>query len=415
MRVRFNSFVYVGEQVDLFLDGLEATSCSFHLETEGVTVCRARLKLGPIDSPEEFPACEDAELLRPAEPYERTIEEAAGLTGRIEFSCTEEAVREMFPSACAKLSSARVRSLLATTTLVGMVCPGLHSIYSGLTVTASGWESSPDELRFEVNLADTRFRLVRMKVFGPGVVGTVEAAFRMPPPEQASVTSVAGFIRPDAFKNAVALVVGGTRGLGELAAKLLAVGGAKVYVTYAVGHDDAERVVSEIVNSGGRAESFHYDVRLPAATQLSDIASEVTDVYYFATPQIFRRKSALFVRSLYEEFHAFYVTGFFDLIQCLIADEGRKISVFYPSSIAVEERPSDMTEYAMAKAAGEVLCADLNKFEHRVRVIVSRLPRILTDQTSTIVEVATADPISLLVEAIEQTSANGGPAGDRRG
>jgi len=400
MRVRFNAFVYVGETVDLFLGGLDAGSCSFHIQVDGAIVCRAMLKLGPIGSPVAYPASESAELLRPDEPNERTIEDAEGLTGRIAFTCTEDQVLEMFPYACTKLTTDWVRSLLATTTLVGMVCPGLYSVYSGLTISASEQISRPEELQFEVALADTRFKLVRMKVLGPGVAGTVEAAFRMPPTDQASIASIASLIKPDEFKDAVALVVGGTRGMGELTAKLLATGGAKVYLTYAVGHDDAERVVSEIVNSGGRAESLHYDVLLPPSGQLSELTSEITHVYYFATPQILRRKSALFVRSLYEEFHAFYVTGFYDLLQCLIEGGSRTITAFYPSTVWVEERPSGMTEYAMAKAAGEILCADLNRFEPRVRVIVSRLPRVLTDQTSTIMGVSTADAVAIMVEAI---------------
>ena len=58
------------------------------------------------------------------------------------------------------------------------------------------------------------------------------------------------------------------------------------------------------------------------------------------------------------------------------------ISVLYPSSVAVVDRPGDMTEYAMAKSAGEILCADLERSDKRFRILVERLPRMLTDQTA---------------------------------
>jgi hypothetical protein len=58
--------------------------------------------------------------------------------------------------------------------------------------------------------------------------------------------------------------------------------------------------------------------------------------------------------------------------------------MFYPSSVAVETRPKGMTEYAMAKAAGEVLLADLNAASPSVRVVSSRLPRMGSDQTNSI-------------------------------
>jgi hypothetical protein len=39
-----------------------------------------------------------------------------------------------------------------------------------------------------------------------------------------------------------------------------------------------------------------------------------------------------------------------------------------------------MTEYAMAKAAGELLCADMNRFMSGIHVDFARLPSLATDQ-----------------------------------
>lgn len=59
-----------------------------------------------------------------------------------------------------------------------------------------------------------------------------------------------------------------------------------------------------------------------------------------------------------------------------------------------------MTEYAMAKAAGEVLCTDLHRFWPGIHIISVRLPRLLTDQTATMFPTATASTVDLILPII---------------
>jgi hypothetical protein len=56
-----------------------------------------------------------------------------------------------------------------------------------------------------------------------------------------------------------------------------------------------------------------------------------------------------------------------------------------------------MTEYSMAKSAGEMLCAELNRSECGSRVLVSRLPRLLTYQTATVNPAKNADPLEVML------------------
>jgi hypothetical protein len=76
--------------------------------------------------------------------------------------------------------------------------------------------------------------------------------------------------------------------------------------------------------------------------------------------------------------------------------------VFYPSTVYVEDRPADMTEYAMSKAAGEILCADIQKHLRGVRVFAHRLPRSATDQTVSLVPIKTADPVTVMLPLVRE-------------
>ena len=72
-----------------------------------------------------------------------------GLSGRLAFASPPDAVATLFPAATVWLGPRRIGALAATTLLVGMVCPGLHSIYGGLTVEACEEPVAEDGWCFE--------------------------------------------------------------------------------------------------------------------------------------------------------------------------------------------------------------------------------------------------------------------------
>jgi 3-oxoacyl-[acyl-carrier protein] reductase len=69
------------------------------------------------------------------------------------------------------------------------------------------------------------------------------------------------------WRNQVAVVTGGARGLGRATARLLAQRGAAVCVNYAARADAAEALVAEITAAGGRAIAVAADVADPAAVE----------------------------------------------------------------------------------------------------------------------------------------------------
>jgi acyl dehydratase len=399
LKAQFKHFAAVDERVAVSAQRTEA-SAVLRFIAGGMTIAQLVVDFGAGVQAAEAPSGEP--MPAPGEACDLSFEAMAGVSGRLAFASPPAALAAMFPAASSWLGPRRAAALAATTLLVGMVCPGLHSIYAGFTVEACGEPVVEDALSFRVTVSEPRFRSVQMSVAGGGLTGAVQAYARTPPTPQASLQDLAGFVEPGEFSGAAALVVGGSRGLGEVAAKLLAAGGASVAITYRVGGAEAEAVAREIRSAGVVCETLAYDASLPAEPQLARLAAAPTHAYYFATPTIFRAQSALFARDRLDAFLNVYVDGFLNLADALRARR-RDVSLFYPSSVFVADRPRGMLEYSMAKAAGETLCAEMNQAWPPLHVTVDRLPRLRTDQTASVIGASPPPPAGRLAAVVRET------------
>jgi NADP-dependent 3-hydroxy acid dehydrogenase YdfG len=404
LQVRFSKFVLVGERAELKLTLSSASTLKLQIAVDGLATSHITIELGtpgPAPSVLEPPP---ARMELPDSALHVDFDAMIACTGALPFFAPAAVIAAEFPAAATWIGETRVAALGATTNLVGMVCPGLHSVYGSLAVAFTAEVAARAELAFRVTSSDSRFRLLRMAIAGDGIAGTIEAMARVPPVAQDSMQSLSATVGATEFQGTTALIVGGSRGLGELAAKIIAAGGGNVVITYRAGKADAQAVRDEIESAGGSCECIEYDVLRPAAPQLAALAGAPTHLFYFATPVIFRQQSEAYRPQRLQEFLDFYVNGFWDLIQALHARRAN-LSVFYPSTVYVEERPRGMTEYVMAKSAGETLCAKLNEVLAPLRILVARLPRLATDQTASNLPVGTASSIGTLLPLIREVYA----------
>jgi len=379
----------------LYLD--ETASVRIRKQTERYTECEviaADIAIALIrmsSEPGQFkPALVPLAPSTPAgmsQPAELRFEQLAGQAGAV--ATGDAAVEVLFPALSQSIGVAAVRGLLATSQIVGMVCPGLHSLFAGLELNIDPQTDRESALAYTVTKVDARFRSLQIDVSGSGIAGRLDAFARPVPPAQAGMAEISQRIAGHPFAGQKSLIIGGSRGLGEVSAKIVAAGGGHAVITYRESGADAERVAAEILAAGGQCEILPYDALAPAAAQLRKLG-RVDSAYYFATPRIFQRKSALYEPQALRTFLSFYADGFHDLCTTLAGQGGKKLAVFYPSTTAIDAPVSGTAEYAMAKSAGEMLARHLNAFTANMEVLCRRLPRILTDQTAT-VGVASAD------------------------
>jgi NAD(P)-dependent dehydrogenase (short-subunit alcohol dehydrogenase family) len=348
-----------------------------------------RISIGVIegDAAKEI-AISDAPVPRSV-PRSFTLADANGLVGSFGLAIDRRRLGWLFPSLARLLPASQLAVLLASTRIVGMECPGLRSIFADLTLRFE--TSAPDStMRFRTIRADPRLSVVRIGLHGGGASGEITALFRPDPVTQPSAADIAHQVRKNEFAGQHALVIGGSRGLGEVTAKLLALGGAEVAITFFRGREDAIQVTQDIVANGGRCRFFQFDVVRPPQ-ELSDeqLLSDFrpTHLYFFATPPIQLVKGQPFSKARFYRFCDYYVSGLADVVSSiyrLFPSGGTPLALLYPSTMFLDKPPSGAAEYSAAKAAGEILCQTLARTRPGLRVACPRLPTLRTDQTNSL-------------------------------
>ena len=375
IRVRFLRFTYVGDEVSVV--ATKRSDGEIQLCVIGGDVARAEIRItfgAAIASAVAMPRGESHP--QGVGPVENSFDSIDERHGHVAFAAPAGALGSQFPAAARWIGSERIDALGAATRLVGMIYPGLHSVLGGVDMRTIP-EDGAGELGFR--MGELRHGQIDAVVSGGGIVGTLDCRVPNPPVVQPSSEALRGLVAPRSYAGAQVLVVGGSRGVGEACAKLLALGGADVRISYRDGAADAAAVAADIEAAGGRCAVQHYDARRPADRQLGELAP--THACWFATPVMTRPDMKLLDERRQSECRSVLVSAFFAFAMALHA---RRLDVrlLYPSTDWIDQPPPGLAEYVMAKAAGEVLARSMRAAVPRIDVLAPRLPAMATDQTA---------------------------------
>jgi len=332
----------------------------------------------------------DIKVNRSFPPKEKPVDQSfppSSPSGDLELYLEPEAAHELFPKFCRVLPPLQLSQILACTRLVGMRSPGLHSIFSAIQLDFDSSDSDECAFHYDQCKVDARVKLLNMTVQSTGLEGRLTTFYRPKPAKQPSFSELCQLVKKDEFRDQCALIVGGSRGIGETTAKLLAAGGAEVTITYFQGNKEAGAVADEICRGGGRCDVIPLNVVDFSSTPNLD--RPLTHVYYFASPHIEANLGRDWSETLFNRYLDYYVVRFNELVRWYKSQspDERPVSYFYPSSVFVESPVRGFAEYATAKGAGETLCCQLNASYPNNYFYYPRLPRVLTDQTVSIIPI----------------------------
>ncbi len=298
----------------------------------------------------------------------------------------------LFPELFQTYGDALIAEISSASEIIGMQIPGLNSLF----LSIKGEFSVSHEISsFEIEKCDLRFGVLEISLRGKYLKACINALYRPQPQRVPHISYLKKFVSPNTFKSVNALIIGGSRGLGELTAKLIALGGGRLTITYNQGEMDAKNIRSEIERNGSSCNIEQLTIAKSFHLPLDDF----NQIYYFPTPRIKPEDTAIEGENLFSLYQMYYVDGFYSLI--LQALERRNfIKIFYPSTNFIDKPPFNFALYAKAKLNGENLCKEFNK-TGKLEIIYPRLPRMATDQTLSLMPELFEDSIQVILPLIK--------------
>lgn len=316
----------------------------------------------------------------------------------LDLFCSRNLGKRLFPKLAETQRPDSLAVLLASTRVIGMKVPGKDSVFMQIDMEFAPHSDIAAPFTYRVAEYRRSSQRLGIAIAGSAGCGTLWALVRPAPVTQVGMAVVRQRIRPDRFRGRRVIVVGGSRGLGEIAAKLLAAGGAEVALSYRLGGDDANRVVADICAHGGKAFVFQLDtVSTDWEKSLMANCPHFNHLCYFPTPPIVGGDGSTFNSELFAKFCGVYVAGFVNVAQWLAKQNAGLFCLFNASTIYVETPPLRNLEYAAAKAASETCCRWLAAAYPKARVYAARFPRLNTDQTASFLSAGEHDNLETML------------------
>src|SRR3989454_4866089 len=157
-----------------------------------------------------------------------------------------------------------------------------------------------------------------------------------------------------------ALVTGASRGIGRATALALAKAGAQVVIHYGSGANEAEAVVAEIGEAGGRADAVGADLSAPdGAHKLArQVRALVGDRLDILVANAGTSKAATIEETTVDDFDKLFAVNVrapFFLVQQLLPILGSGSSIVLVSSLAAHASVGTLSAYAATKGAIDTL------------------------------------------------------------
>jgi FkbH-like protein len=397
LNVEFRQPMFTGVRYRLQVDRSRAGKAQVTIWDGDKLATKIVLTYGTADPiPTATAALASADL---SEPIDRALEEIGPGTGvggsyaprRPSF----DRLLERWNLGSQGLGRDRLAALLWSSYLVGMELPGKRALFWSLDVRFSPDVPGGEAFSYSANVerADVNLEFVdvaaELAADGAPWANARLRAFVRPEPLSVVAPAEPAPAGTQVGRGMVAVVIGGSRGLGAALVQALAMQGYAVLATYWKSREDAERVASSLVDSPGSVEFVQGDAGDEAWCRdvlTSRVAAHgrLDLLVCNAAPAIRPLGLNLDALGRFQEFTATSLALVAAPLAALLEQlSERSGSCVLVSSSYVRSLPADWPHYIAAKSAAEGLIQWAAQKYPEVRFLVARPPRILTDQTNT--------------------------------
>ncbi len=295
--------------------------------------------------------------------------------------------------------------------LVGMEVPGLRSLFTRLRLQFHETTVASKDLVYRVNTSrfDREFRILdtELEIATPDGILVATGDVRSYIPFSPTVTDLAELgsrleLGNRQHEGKVALVCGGSRGLGADLASALALSGYHVYASYRNSREDAEELADRITKQGAHLELLQGDVGDP--NWCSAAKKTILERHGRLDLLILNACSppgSLRISSDSAEKFEEYIFRNLRLVQLPLAEflptlNSHQGSVVAISSSAVENPPADWGHYVALKQAMEGIIQSASREFANLFCLIVRPPKLQTAWNDSPTHVIGAIPTDLI-------------------
>jgi siroheme synthase (precorrin-2 oxidase/ferrochelatase) len=302
----------------------------------------------------------------------------------------------LYPNLSCKIGSNTVYEISLLSNIVGMQLPGLHSLFLSVKVELIRHHNKVISPYFKLDHIDHRFGIINLDYFGNNIACKLKTLER-PHYKIKKCSDIEGKIPESLSLNGKKiLIIGGSRGIGATLAKVTAMIGAKITITYNTGIEDARKLRNDIESfTGQKTEVLRLDIS--DIIQIKTFKFDYDFLFFFASPKIIETK-AEFDFNLFDNFYKIYCKSFYIIAMNFNKSGGRLI--YWPSTIFLSQDIKNFKEYVLAKSIGEKICKSL-KSETQMKVIFERLEKTETDQTLSLIKESMQDSVDVAINIMK--------------
>jgi hypothetical protein len=386
--VKFLKFIPLGIEVYCFWDD---DKNKLSIISEKTLYTSIFVKFGPISKDGDISTIKSDKPL--ITPRNITLKECSEILKEdLIYRGDIEIGKFLFPDLFETYGEIFVAEIASTSEIVGMQTPGINSLF--LSIKGDFSEKNLDTY-YGVARCDLKFGVMKLLVNGAYLKAEIDVIYRPTSKNLPSIEQIYKKDKGNEFENVNALIIGGSRGVGEITAKIIAGGGGKVTISYNLGRQDAEKLQQEISNFGGDCNIFH--LKIEDEFYLPNF--NFNQIYYFATPKIISENPSIINTKLRNLYELYYVDGFHKLLMQVLENH-MQTSIFYPSSTFINNPSDNYLEYADAKLKGEMLCKEFIDTKY-MKIVYPRIPRLATDQTLGLIPEQFEDSVEVLYPLIQ--------------